>query len=81
MKISVGSAAPICVRYTITLMGIIVSPAVLSTRNMIWALEAVSLIGLSSCISFIAFSPRGVAALSRPSMLAEKFIRIEPKTG
>ena len=38
----------------------------------------------SSCIAFscsIAFRPRGVAALSRPSMLAAMFIKMLPVTG
>ena len=35
----------------------------------------------TSCNCFIAFRPNGVAALSKPSMLAEKFISIEPEAG
>ena len=61
--------------------GISTGPAVCSTRNMIWALEAVSLSGFSSCKLCIAFSPNGVAALSRPSILAEKLIIICPLAG
>ena len=64
-----------------TVTGIRVSPAVLSTRNIIMAFEAVSFFGLSSWSSLMALSPRGVAALSSPSILAEKFINIEPSTG
>ena len=48
-KISVGCAAPIWARYTRILTGMMVSPDVLSTRNMIIELEAVSL-------SFATFS-------------------------
>ena len=77
-KTSEGLAAPIWARYTMMLMGMTVSPEVLSTRNMIWALEAVSLSGFSSWSSCMAFRPRGVAALSRPSMLAAKFMIMEP---
>ncbi len=57
------------------------SPDVFSTRNMIWAFEAVSGSGFSSCSSCIALSPSGVAALSRPSMLAAKFMMMEPWAG
>jgi hypothetical protein len=59
----------------------IVSPEVLSTRNMIWAFVAVSLSGFSSCSSFIALRPSGVAALSSPSMLAAKFMMTDPMAG
>lgn len=80
-KMSEGLAAPIWARYTITPRGTMVSPVVLSTRNMIMGLLAVSFCAFVACISFMAFSPRGVAALSRPSMLAEMFMNIEPKAG
>ena len=43
-----------------------------------------SIFNLPSSISFscsIAFRPRGVAALSRPSMLAAMFMKMEPVTG
>ena len=60
------------------LMGITVRPEVFSTRNMIWALVAVSSSGFRDWSSFMAFSPRGVAALSSPSMLAAKFMIMEP---
>ena len=58
-----------------------VSPDVLSTRNMIIGLVAVSFLGLSSCSCSIAFSPSGVAALSSPSMLAATFMKMLPVTG
>ena len=35
----------------------------------------------NSCSCSIAFRPRGVAALSRPSMLAAMFMKMEPVTG
>src|SRR5688572_19669899 len=63
------------------LTGIIVSPDALSTMNMICELEAVSFIGFSSCRLFMAFKLNGVAALSRPSILAEKLIIICPMAG
>ena len=47
-KMSVGCAAPICARYTMMLTGIRVSPDVLSTRNIIIGLVAVSFFGFSS---------------------------------
>ena len=78
---SVGWAAPICARYTMILIGMMMRPEVLITRNMIIGLEAVSFFGFSSCSSFIALSPNGVAALSSPSMLADIFIKMEPNTG
>ena len=58
-----------------------VSPLVLSTRNMIIALLARSFCGFNSCKPSIALRPRGVAALSRPSMLAEMFMKMLPTTG
>ncbi|CCY65818.1 uncharacterized protein BN467_00313 [Prevotella sp. CAG:1124] len=58
-----------------------VSPEVLSTRNIIIGLVAVSffLLRLWSCS--MAFRPSGVAALSRPSMLAAMFMKMEPVAG
>ncbi len=35
----------------------------------------------NSCNCSIAFRPSGVAALSRPSMLAAMFMKMEPVTG
>ncbi len=43
---------------------------------MICGFDAVVLSGLISCKLSIAFSANGVAALSSPSRLAEKFITI-----
>ena len=63
------------------LTGISVSPEVLSTRNIIMGFEAVSFFGLSVCSCSIAFNPKGVAALSRPNMLAAMFIKMLPVTG
>lgn len=48
MKMSVGSAAPICARYTMILTGMRISPEVLMTRNIIIGLVAVSFFGFSS---------------------------------
>ena len=55
-----------------------VTEEVLSTRNKICALLAVSLLGFSCCKSCIAFKPNGVAALSNPKKFAERFMVIEP---
>ena len=57
------------------------SPLVLSTKNIIIGLDAVSFFWFRSCSCSIAFNPSGVAALSRPSILAAMFINIEPVTG
>ena len=78
---SVGFVAPHWARYIITPIGIMHSPDALSTRNISMASLAVSFFGLSCWSSFIAFNPRGVAALSRPSILAETFMNIEPIAG
>ena len=81
IKMSVGCAAPICERYIIMLTGININPEVLITKNIIIGLLAVSFFGFNSCNSFIAFNPMGVAALSRPNILADIFIKIEPIAG
>ena len=80
-NISVGWVAPSCARYTMMLIGISVSPDVFSTRNMIMGLLAVSFLEFNSCRPSIAFSPKGVAALSSPSILAARFIKMLPVTG
>ena len=80
-NMSEGLAAPICALYTITPKGTKVSPVVFNTRNMIIGLLAVSLSGFISCISFIAFRPRGVAALSSHSIFEETFMKIDPNAG
>src|SRR6476661_10075481 len=48
---------------------------------MIWALDALSALGLISCRLCMAFKPKGVAALSNPKRFAEKFIIIWPIAG
>ena len=81
MNTSAGLAAPLAILKAITPVGINVIPAVLRTRNMICALLAVSFWGFNSCNSCMAFKPTGVAALSKPSIFAEKFMIIEPFAG
>ena len=61
--------------------GIRVRPLVFRTRNMIMGLVAVSFLGFNSCICSMAFNPNGVAALSRPSMLAAMFMKMLPMAG
>ena len=77
----VGFTEPIIARSAMMEIGMMVRPEAFSTRNMICASEAVSLSGLISCSSLMAFSPSGVAALSSPRMLALKFMMIEPVAG
>ena len=80
-KTSVGSGAPCCARYMKIETGKSVSDEAFSTRKRICALLARSGSGLSDCSSRIALRPIGVAALSRPSALAVKFIVISPSAG
>src|SRR5690242_5533387 len=81
IKIEVGLAAFREARIAIMLTGISVNPEACKHKNMICEFEAVSLFGLSSCRLSIALMPKGVAALSRPKRLAEKFITICPMAG
>ncbi len=78
---SEGLAAPNCARYIMMVMGMIVSPEAFMHKNIIMASLAVSFDLLKDCISCIAFSPMGVAALSNPSKLAEKFMNMAPVAG
>ena len=57
------------------------SPEVFKTRNIIIGFDAVSFLAFNSCKPSIALSPNGVAALSKPSILAARFIKILPTTG
>ena len=50
MNTSVGDAAPYVALNANIVVGIMVSPLVLSTRNIIIGLVAVSFFGFSSCI-------------------------------
>ena len=80
-KISEGLEALNCARYIMIVIGMIVKPDAFIHRNIIIELLAVSLFSFSSCNCCIAFKPIGVAALSNPKRLAEKFIKIEPVAG
>ena len=57
------------------------SPEALRIKNIIMASVAVSLRGLRVWSSCMALRPSGVAALSRPSMLAETFMNTDPIAG
>src|ERR1700730_4262098 len=76
MKTLVGSFDFRITRCAMMLTGINVRPDACSTMNMICELEAVSFSGFTSCKLCMAFKPNGVAALSNPNRLAEKFIII-----
>ena len=78
---SVGCAAPSCARYTMIEMGMSVRPEVFSTKNIIMGLVAVSFFLFRSCSCSMARKPKGVAALSRPNILAAMFIKMLPVTG
>src|SRR5258706_10994108 len=81
MNISVGFSALAEARTAIMLTGINVGPHACRHKNMIWASDATDLLGLISCRLSIVFKPKGVAALSNPKRLAEKFIIICPIAG
>ncbi len=76
-----GSAAPICARTVKMVAGMTVTADVLMTRKRIISSLAVCLSGFSSCSSSMALRPRGVAALSSPSMLAAMFMTMLPVAG
>src|ERR1700722_7739113 len=80
-KMSVGSGACIEARSAIMLTGMTCRPEACRQRNMIWLFDAVSLFGLISCRLSMAFSAKGVDALSSPRRLEEKFITICPSEG
>jgi len=81
IKISVGFAEFRDALMAIILTGMRVKPEACKQRNIICALDAVSLLGFSSWRLSMAFKPNGVAALSSPNRLAEKFITIWPVAG
>src|SRR5690348_6159058 len=81
IKISVGFGVFSEALMAIMLTGINVRPDACKHKNIICALEAVSFLGFISCRLSIALIPKGVAALSRPKRLAEKFITMCPMAG
>ncbi len=78
---SVGCAAPCSARYKNTAIGNNVTEDVLSTKNKICELVNVSFTGASVCMSCIALIPNGVAALSKPRILADIFMVMLPNAG
>src|SRR6476620_8637411 len=81
IKISVGLVAFSEDRTAIILTGMSVNPAACKHKNIICAFDALSFDGLISCRLCMALIPNGVAALSRPRRLAEKFNIIWPIAG
>src|SRR5665648_651416 len=79
--ISVGLREPACIRTAITVAGISVIQEVFKARKVIIAGLATSGVEFSFWSSCIAFSPKGVAALPKPKILALKFIIIAPSAG
>ena len=67
--ISVGDTESYWSRIAITVVGIIVNPDVFKAKNVIIDREAVFDL-FNFCISSIAFSPIGVAALPSPNKFA-----------
>ncbi len=78
---SAGLAAPSWARKVRIEIGTSVTDEAFITMNRIMSLDAVSGTGFNDCSSFIALSPSGVAALSSPSMFADRFITIAPEAG
>ena len=79
--ISVGCSAPRACSSAMVLAGIKVMALVFSANNITMALEATPGCGLSWLSCSMARSPMGVAALPAPSMLAPKFMAMDPKAG
>ena len=79
--IAVGLVDPDAARIAIAVAGINCTELVLIARKVHIAFVATPGRGLSASKSRIARRPSGVAALPRPSMLADIFINIEPIAG
>ncbi|MFM1941192.1 MAG: hypothetical protein RI897_174 [Verrucomicrobiota bacterium] len=78
---AVGLVDPLTARMATAVMGRSWTELVLMARKVHMALVAVPGCGLSFSRSCMARSPRGVAALRRPSMLAAMFITMELMAG
>ena len=78
---AVGFCACWVARIAMAVVGMSWMLAVLMARKVHMALVAVPGTRLSLSKSRMARSPRGVAALARPSMLAAMFMSIEPIAG
>jgi len=80
-KMAEGSAEPFSARSPMIPVGSRAMPLVLMARKSTMALLAVPLSALSSSSSFMAFRPKGVAALPRPRALAAMFMTMAPMAG
>ena len=80
-RMPAGLADPPAARSAMTPVGRSVTAEVLMARNSTIAFVAVPLCGFSVSSSCIARMPNGVAALPRPSALAEMFRIIAPIAG
>lgn len=80
-KIAAGSALPLSARRPMIPVGNSARPLVLMARKSTIALVAVPFSALRVFNSFIALSPKGVAAFPRPRALAAMFMTIAPIAG
>ena len=80
-KIAAGSVDPCRARSPMMPVGSRARPLVLMARNSTIAFVAVPFSALSASSSFMAFKPKGVAALPRPSALAAMFMTMAPMAG
>ena len=71
-----GAAEPACCRSTAQVVGMSWREAVFIATKVTMALLALSLWGFNFCSSRMAARPKGVAALPRPSRLAERFMQM-----
>ena len=76
-----GAAEPACCRSAAQVVGMSWREAVFIATKVTMALLALSLWGFSFCSSRIAARPQGVAALPRPSKLAERFMQMACMAG
>lgn len=76
-----GGGEPACCRSTAQVVGMSWREAVFIATKVTMALLALSLWGFNFCSSRMAARPRGVAALPRPSRLAERFMEMACMAG
>ena len=76
-----GAAEPACCRSAAQVVGMSWREAVFIATKVTMALLALSLWGFNFCSSRIAARPKGVAALPRPSRLAERFMQMACMAG
>lgn len=80
-KMAAASAEPFSARSPMMPVGSRARPLVLMARKSTIALVAVPFSALSVSSSFMAFKPKGVAALPSPRALAAMFMTIAPIAG